>query len=233
MRKAWRLLHFSYMGKMRALLFILAFGLVAAILVKPKIAFAKEDGIEELSYQDLVDQLKAKRKKIIAPKRANSLDQINLHASLAMATSFNNYRIGDRRLTRGMNGFQIGLGIDLFNPQWMAELALRNFGTRDSGTESHALREVDLKVLHKQSLGSKLGFRAGTGLSTRYIRFTDPAYGVNVSEESPNLILTGGLDSILNEAVNIGAEISLRSALVDQSSDRNSADLMIRLETSF
>lgn len=211
--------------------FALALGLATAFHTPH--ARAAEEGVEELSYQDLVDQLKAKRKKIIAPQRSNQLDEINLHASIAMASSFNNYRVGERSLSRGMNGFQIGLGIDLFTPQWMAELALRNFGTRESGTESHALREVDLKVMHRQSLGQKLGFRAGTGLSTRYIRFTDPVHGINLSEESPNLILSGGLDSLLTDRVNIGAELSIRTALVDQSLDRNSADLMVRLETSF
>lgn len=224
------------MAKKLARLFTLALGpaaLTAALFAPTFPAHAAEDGVEELSYQDLVDQLKAKRKKVTAPRRTNQLDEINLHASIAMAASFNNYRVSDRSLSRGMNGFQIGLGIDLFSPQWMAELALRNFGTRESGTETHALREVDLKVMHRQSLGSKLGFRAGTGLSTRYIRFTDPVHNVSVSEESPNLIVAGGLDSLLTDRVNIGAELSLRTALVDQSLDRNSADLMVRLETSF
>lgn len=213
--------------------FTVALVLGLALLAAAPGARAAEAGVEELSYQDLVDQLKAKRRKPVAPRRAHQLDEINLHASIAMAASFNNYRVQDRSLSRGMNGFQIGLGIDLFSPQWMAELALRNFGTRESGTESHALREVDLKVMHRQSLGAKLGFRAGTGLSTRYIRFTDPIHNVSVSEESPNLIVAGGLDSFLTDRVNVGAELSLRTALVDQSLDRNSADLMVRLETSF
>lgn len=219
-----------HMSTLRTLPILLAFGLVAAFHAP---AVHAEEGVEELSYQDLVDQLKAKRKKVAAPRASHRLDDIDLHASIAMATTFSNYRVGDRSMTRGMNGFQIGLGIDLFTPQWMAELALRNFGTRESGTESHALREVDLKVMHRQSLGSRLGFRAGTGLSTRYIRFSDPVHNISVSEESPNLIIAGGLDSILTEQVNVGAELSVRTALVDQSLDRNSADLMIRLETSF
>lgn len=208
----------------------LSLALLAATL--PNTALADEDGVEELSYQDLVEQLRTKKRKNTAPQ-VHALDQISLHASIAMASSVNTYRVNDRQLTRGLNGFQIALGIDLFSPTWMSELALRNFGTRDSGTESQSQREVDLKVLHRGSLGSKMGFRAGSGLSTRYLRFTDPTQDINISQETPNLILVGGLDSILSDSVNIGAEFSVRSALVDQSMDRNSLDMMVRLETSF
>lgn len=217
----------------RSLPLILAFGLACATFWVAVPSSAVEEGYEELSYQDLVDQLRQKKKKISVVPQAHALDQIALHASLGLATSLNTYHINNRSLTRGLNGFQISVGIDLFSPEWMAELALRNYGTRQSGTESQSQREVDLKVLHKGSLGQKMGYRAGTGLSTRYIRFSDPALDINLSQESPNLLLVGGLDSYLNDQVNLGAELSLRSALIDQALDRNSMDLMVRLETSF
>lgn len=191
-----------------------------------------DEGVEELSYSDLVDQLREKRRRVASPI-INPLDDIALHASVAMATSLSSFEVDGRNMTRGMNGFQIALGIDLFDPSWMAELALRNFGTRESGTESQSLREVDLKVLHRVSIGQKLGYRVGAGLSTRYLKFSDPAYDVSLSEESPNLIFATGLDSYVTDHVSLGAEIGFRTALVDQSMDKNSVDLMLRLETSF
>lgn len=191
-----------------------------------------EEGYEELSYQDLVDRLQTKKKKISQPQ-AHPLDQINLHASLGLTTSMNSYRVKGRDVSRAMNGFQVAMGIDLFSPEWVSELALRNFGTRESGGEKQSQREVDLKVSHLQAVTGGWTTRVGAGLSTRYLRYVDAATDVNVSQESPSLMASLGLETKLSPQIILGGDFGLRTALTDQSLDRNSMDLIIRLETLF
>lgn len=193
------------------------------------------DDYEELSYQDLVDQLREKRRRISQPRTrpTHPMDEISLHANLALATNMSSFSVGGRNVSTAMNGFQIGLGIDLFSPDWRSELALRNFGTRETGNQSQSLRELDLKVYHRTKWADRLSYRLGSGLSTRYIRYSDTARNIHLSEESPNLMLLGGIDSEITPGLSMGAELGARTALADQNIDRNSLDFMLRVETSF
>lgn len=211
---------------------LLALGLALTFSVlTPSKSLAASD-YEELSYQDLVDQLREKRRKV-RPAVENPLDTINLHAGVGLATTLNSFSFEGRDAARGMNGFQISLGIDLFSPHWIAETALRNFGTRQSGSETQSQREIDLRVVHRSPISDSLGLRAAAGLGTRFLKFSDPARNIHVNEDSPHMILAAGIDTPLSKMVRLGGEMGFRSALVDSSVDRNSIDLMVRLDTSF
>lgn len=196
-------------------------------------AIAQNSEYEELSYEDLVEQISRKKQKVIRSSENNPLDDIKLHAGIGLITAMNNMRINDQTFARAMNGFEISLGIDLFSRHWTSEAVLRNFGTSASGTESRSLREFDLRVVHRNTLGPQLGYRMGSGLGTRYFKFSDPQRRVNLNEEVPCILGFAGLETPTSEKVSLGAEIGLRQPLIDRSSDKTSLDLMVRLDTTF
>ncbi len=212
----------------------LSCGLVG--LCAPSFATASpspESEYEELSYEDLVEQISRKKQKVIRAAEVNPLDDIQLHAGLGLITAVNSMRIQDRDMARTMNGFEISLGIDLFSRFWTSEAVLRNFGSSGTGTESRSLREFDLRVVHRSPLGEKLGYRLGSGLGTRYFKFSDSARRISISEEVPCLLGFAGLETYASKVLSVGTEIGLRSPLIDTSSDKTSLDLMVRLDTTF
>jgi hypothetical protein len=188
---------------------------------------------EELSYEDLVEQISRKKQKVIRTNTADPLDDIKLHAGLGLITAVNSMKIEERNFARTMNGFEISLGIDLFSQYWTSEAVLRNFGTSGSGSETRSLREFDLRVVHRNPLGDKLGYRVGSGLGTRYFKYSDSQKGLSLSEEVPCVLAFGGLETYSNQNLSIGAEMGLRVPLVDSSSDKTSLDMMVRLDTTF
>ena len=84
---------------------------------------------EELSYEDLVEQISRKKQKVIRQTETNPLDDIQLHAGIGLITALNTMSVGDRSFARTMQGFEISMGIDLFSRFWTSEAVLRTFGS--------------------------------------------------------------------------------------------------------
>lgn len=186
---------------------------------------------EELSYDDLVNQLQQKHKKVVSTNSHHSLDDLKIHAGVGLLTAMNYFNIPGHSGGRELSGFQISAGIDLFSPEWISELALKNFGHSESERENRSLREIDLRVLRRKSMTNDMGYRLGGGLGTRYLNYSDS--NISVSEETPCVIAFGGLDSYISPNVSLGAELGFRSALIDKTIDKSALDLMVRLDTSF
>ncbi len=195
-------------------------------------AFAAGD-TEEVTYDDLVNQLQQRRKRVERTTADHPLDHLQIHLGVGLATSINNIDVPSSKGDRTLNGFQISAGIDLFSPDWVSEFVLRNFGTSDRGSETRSLRELDLRVLFRNSLSKQLGYRVGGGLGTRYFRFSDSRLNISRGEETPCMIAFGGFESYLGSNVSLGVELGARSALIDRTIDRSSFDMMVKLDTFF
>jgi hypothetical protein len=189
---------------------------------------------EEVSYDDLVNQIN-KRKSSVIRNANDPLDDIKLHAGFGLITSANNVRTtsGGRDTLKYQNGFQISLGIDLFSPNWSSELAIRNFGKAESGTETRSLREFDLKFMNRDHWTDKTGYRLGAGIGNRYLKIDDEYNEVSVNDTTPTALLFGGIDAFASKNLSIGVEAGLRTSMVNQSADKNSFDLTVRLDTYF
>ncbi len=204
------------------------FWLAAALLVS---TLAQAADYEEVSYDDLVNQIN-KRKNSVVQNANDPLDSIKLHAGVGLLTSANNINTGQGSDTvKYQNGFQLSLGIDLFSPEWAAETALRNFGQAKSGSETRSLREFDLKLMHRHMLSSSSGFRLGAGIGTRYLKIDD--INVNIDDTTPTALIFGGLDIYAAKNFSVGIESGFRTSMVNQTSDRGSLDLTVRLDTYF
>jgi len=204
------------------------FWFVTVLLVS---TLAQAAEYEEVSYDDLVNQIN-KRKNSVVRDANDPLDSIKIHAGLGLLTSANNVNTGRGGDTlKYQNGFQLSLGIDLFSPQWAAEMALRNFGQAKSGTETRSLREFDLKFMHRDMISSGSGYRAGAGIGTRYLKIDDG--DVNIDDSTPTALIFGGLDVYAAKNFSVGLESGFRTSMVNQTADRGSLDLTIRLDTYF
>lgn len=188
---------------------------------------------EEVTYDDLVNQLQQKRKRVEKTTADHPLDHLQIHLGVGLTTSSTRLAIPESPGERSLNGFQISAGIDLFSPEWVSEIVLRNFGTSQRGSETRSLREIDLRAFHRGTVGQRLGFRAGAGLGTRYFRFSDSRLNISRGEETPCFVAFGGFESYLSNQVSLGVELGARTALIDRSIDRSSFDLMVRLDTFF
>jgi hypothetical protein len=192
-----------------------------------------EEVYEEVSYDDLLNKIEAKKSSVARGSAMDPFASLQIHAGFGLTAAANRVNINGTNSFKYQSGFQLSAGIDLFTPHWVAEGALRNFGQIQSGTEVRTLREYDLKVLYRDLLDAKLGYRAGLGLGTRYMRISDEAWGTNFSSDTPTSLLFGGLDFYANKNLSFGLEGALRSAMVNSTIDRNAGDLTLRMDCYF
>ncbi len=204
------------------------FCLTIALLLSTK-AWAAE--YEEVSYDDLVNQIN-KKKNSVTRNINDPLDAQKIHAGLGLLTSANSVNTGEGGDTiKYQNGFQISLGIDLFSADWAAEAALRNFGQARSGSETRSLREFDLKFMRRAMFSSNSGFRLGAGIGTRYLKIND--VNVDINDTTPTALLFGGLDVYAAKNFSVGLETGLRTSMVTQTTDKGAADLTLRMDAYF
>jgi hypothetical protein len=208
-------------------------GFLISILVLASTFVQAATDYEEVSYDDLVNQIN-KRKNSVIENANDPLDQLKIHAGLGLITSANNFNSGKGNdKVNYQNGFQLSLGIDLFSPNWAAESVLRNFGQARSGTESRSLREFDLKLLHRDLISSAAGYRLGAGIGNRFLKVEDESNGLSVNDNTPTALVFGGLEAFLKKNLSVGIEAGLRSSMVNSTADKSAMDLTVRLDTYF
>jgi hypothetical protein len=137
----------------------------------------------------------------------------------------------DSTINEHSSGIQLSLGIDLFSPNWYSEGIFKNYGVSTKGTQELKLREFDLKIGYTNTLKSIWSYSLSTGLSNRFLTFSDKSKNINIDETTPSLIISTGIKAQLHKNLSLGAEISAHSAFVD-TADRNSADIALRLTTT-
>jgi hypothetical protein len=186
---------------------------------------------QEISYDDLLNELSAK-KRAVTKKDTSDLDDVRLHAGVGYANSFTNISAQGQNFNRHAAGIQLSVGMDLFSPQWYSEGVFRNYGSSSSGTEDFTLREIDLKIGYTDKLESIWSYTLSSGLSNRFLKFSDAAKNVSVDTTTPSLVISTGFMGQVHKNLSIGAEFGARSALVNDTADKNSFDFALRLTTS-
>jgi hypothetical protein len=188
---------------------------------------------EEVSYADLVQKLNRKKTSLKSLDESHSLDQIMIHAGAGLVSGLATYTYGGSEQVRQHSGIQLSFGIDLFSPSWMAEAALRNFGTGQSGTETRSLRETSMKIYYRSLSQKSTRLRFGTGIATRYLKVSDDFNGLAINETTPAFLGSVGIDSYINKNFSLGIEGMFRTAMLGSTFDKNSFDLMLRFDTYF
>ena len=196
-------------------------------------SFAANNDGEEIRYEELVNQLTAKRKASISRSTPDTLDNLKIHAGFGLIGSANSVNINGSNSIKYQNGFQVSLGIDLFSPEWASEVDMRNFGQTKSGTETRSLREFDLKFMNRAMFNSIYGYRLGAGIGNRYLKIEDERNDISINDNTPCGLMLFGLDSMINKNMSVGIEGVFHSSLINRTADRNSLDMTFRLDTYF
>lgn len=205
--------------------------LMITLLFCTKVQAAKTLDGEELSYEELLRELNQQKSEVYDDS-ISSFDSTKIHAGIGYVNSFSNLTVNDEHLERYQNAIQLSLGIDLFSRHWYSEGAFRNYGLTEKATESIYLKQIDLKIGYKDNIQGPWNFLISTGLSTRYLDYSDSAKNINISNTTPSLMGTLGLSAQLNPQLQFNIETTARGALIKSTSDRSSMDFMLKLETS-
>lgn len=205
--------------------------LMAPTLVQATTSSLTNKEYEEVSYDDLLNELSAKKRNFTAVKHS-SFDDVRLHTGIGYSNSLTNINAQNQNLTRFATGIQLSVGMDLFSPNWYSEGVFRNYGLTTLGTEEMSLREIDLKVGYTNNLEGIWSYSLSTGLSNRFLRFSDPSQNIDIDDTTPSLAISSGFIAQIHKNVSLGAELSARSAIINRTSDKSSLDFALRLNTS-
>jgi hypothetical protein len=207
------------------------FSIVLALTLSCSSLWASDE-YEEVSYDQLLDRL-SRKKSGLQRSNYDPFESLKMHAGIGLITSAQQVEIRDSNTYRYQNGFELNFGIDLFSPHWESEVNIRNFGTTESGSESRNIREYALKVLHKNTLADKTGYRFGAGLGTRLLRLNDDRQGLAINDSTSIFVVSGGLDFYVSPVVSLGLELGTRQALISRTNDKSSIDASFRFDTRF
>ncbi|KYG64903.1 hypothetical protein AZI86_11940 [Bdellovibrio bacteriovorus] len=215
----------------KSVLFVLAISSALFTSTLVQAASDNQGDYQEVSYDDLLNELSAKKRAVTKTTKSD-LDEVRLHAGIGYANSFTNIATQNQNFNRHAAGIQLSVGMDLFSPNWYSEGVFRNYGQNSSGSEEFSLREIDLKIGYTNKLESIWSYTLSSGLSNRFLKFSDANTAINVDETTPSLVISTGFMGQIHRNLSIGAEVGARSALVNRTADKNSFDFAFRLTTS-
>jgi hypothetical protein len=207
-----------------------------------------EDSADYTSYDSIVDDLQKQTAKQPAATTSRTsarkgwfsaspaasgdpFENVWIHAGVGFAQTTQNLTLpnGVQSYMAG-HGVQAALGIDILGPNLSAEGTVRTFGESEDSSSKISLKEFDLKILFK-ARHSSFGFRAGGGLSARYMTVRSGLDTYDVT--TPASVLTLGGDIYLTPAVSLGLDLSTRNAMISDTFDKSSYDGTIRVDTHF
>jgi hypothetical protein len=204
-------------------------------------AASSDSDADSMGYDAIVNSLTKEQATQAAVTRArqptkhdeSSFDSVWMHGGVGFANYIESVRFSDGTTAQlNQKGIQAALGIDLFSPNWMAEGTARSFAEDGDAKVSSSVHEFELKILYKDRISPRLGYRAGAGLTGRYLTikrlgFADEDY------TTPTSVATLGGDAFLNDRFSLGADINARNSLIGETIDHNSFDLTLRVDAHF
>lgn len=209
--------------------------ILAAVLSTPTLVWAAnygaDSGYEEVSYDELLNELSAKKKRV-TQEQTQSSEMPQMQAGLGYVNSFTNLGKDNKNYNRHASGIQLSAGVSLFSANWYSEGIFRNYGTTTSGSEDLSIREIEARLGYTNKLEGVWNYTLAAGLSNRFLKFSDPTNGVNIDETTPSLVISTGFFAQVHRRLSLGAEISARSPMMNKSADKSSVDLAFRMTTS-
>jgi hypothetical protein len=141
-----------------------------------------------------------------------------------------------------LDGFEARFGIDLFSQHWVAETAVRSYNPNQIEGGEVTLREFDMLLVYHTSPKKKVDFKFAGGMAARYLSFNniqgeyvkpqvgEPAPSARrkkiYQEDSttPSSVMSVGADFYLTKIFSLGAHVSYRNPLIEETSDKGSID---------
>ncbi len=191
-----------------------------------------------LGYDAIVGELE--KLDVPVPTATESDDPFELakiHVGFAMLSSYANFQMAAGKGESGLlTGFELSFGIDLFSPNWMALGSIRSYSSEKLGESLRAkLQEFDLKFLYKNYLSRRVQGVFGLGISARYLDLKTEVLGVTQTTKytTPASVVSAGFMARMGKQISVGPEFSYRSAMINETADRNAFDGMLKLDAQF
>ncbi|MFP5520014.1 MAG: hypothetical protein ACLGGX_08935 [Bdellovibrionia bacterium] len=204
---------------------------IAPLLLASPSVQADSSSYEEISYEDLVEKLSAKKSKYV-PTTEDPFLGVQIHTGIGFVNSFSYFKINDQVLNRHQNGVQLSLGMDLFSPQWFSEASFRNYGLTETGSEEWTVREFDLRIGYKEQLDGPWGYSLHTGLANRFFDLRDRVKDINESGQTPAMMIGLGVTAKVHRQLQFGFDVINKSPIVGDSADKGSLDLTVKVSAS-
>ena len=187
------------------------------------------------SYDEIVDKLSKYNDKELTDNQAYRGEirtYSRVHAGLGVAQTFYDAdAVGFDSRMQNQGGLIINLGVDVLNPQWGLEGSYANYGTSNSNETDIKLREFTLKGLYKPSINKTWTMRLGMGFSSRFLDVNNSQ--TSETYRTPSGLFLFGVDSYISSLISVGADLSFKTAMIDDTIDKNSVDLSFRIDTHF
>jgi hypothetical protein len=229
-----------------------------AFLATAPSTFAQSfDEESQFGYDYIVRELSRGETSLRTPAYRDPFSEVKIHLGVAFLSSHINVDPSDRKSFSGFHrGFEANFGIDLFTPLWIAEGVVRSFSPQKLGQDTVALKEFELRLIRRYAIASGLTWRLGGGLSARYLDVTSAATAGTGPESggaiattaasdgsslgrtssrftTPASVITTGIEMRFTDILGLGLEVSYRSALIDETADRQSVDAGFRIAGRF
>lgn len=224
-------------------LFAVATTLILSAAASPAMAAIGDEDSDDVNYETIVEELQKQNsrqpgatsrtsaRRSSVSSGSDPFENVWIHAGVGFAQTTQNLSLpnGVDAYMAG-RGVQAAVGIDILGPNLTAEGTMRSFGESEEASTKVALKEFDLKVLFKMRR-SNLGFRAGGGLSARYMTVRSRAETFDVT--TPASVITLGGDLFITPAISVGLDLGTRNAMISETFDKTSFDGTIRIDTHF
>lgn len=185
-------------------------------------------------YEDIVDRLTADTDNYYNRSRIDFRKLTRAHAGIGMSQTFyqSSSSDGDRNGLRH-GGLMLALGVDLLSRSWTIEGIYHNFGRSEGQSTRFQLKEVALKLLYKPHFINSWFLRFGGGMSSRFLKVTNFETATGRNYQTPSLLANIGMDTFITDAISFGIDFNFKSALIEDTIDRRSVDVSLRLDTHF
>lgn len=215
-----------YMNK----LFLIKLAIINLTLVGS--AWAAE---EEMSYDEIVANFNTSSRTSASEVR-DPFDDVRIQAGLGLASSFIQVKPENAGRASGvLNGVEAHFAIDLFSNNWQAEGAVRSFQTERINPNLYVgLKEFDLAVYYTHFMTSGWSSQFGAGLAARYMHVRDLNETTNQTDyTTPASIFSARLLKAIGRQVHVGADLSYRGALIEETVDKSSLNAGLRMNLIF
>jgi hypothetical protein len=192
-----------------------------------------QDEEQVYSYDSIVDQLNSSNRTDQADVWDDPYKDVKFHIGAGFSQSILNVKSGSSSNAVTMSGIEIRFGVNLMNPQWLAEGTLRNYNDNRSDGVNYQLREFETKLIHTKPFSKQLFYRVGTGIAARYLKTNIENKAVNKEYTTPSLILLAGSGMKLTDHIAVSGDVAFKTSMVNDTVDKNTLDFTLRLDTSF
>jgi len=192
--------------------------------ISPTFVYAQD----ETSFDNIVREMKATLAEPLPRPKTIDSDSTRVIAGAALVGNYVNANAGSAMLS----GFDLHLGVELFSPQWVAEMNLRSFNNgRVNSATSVSLEDYDLQLVHQNDLQKTVSLRVGGGLSAQYLKTS--VNGNSTTDTTPCFVALIGVDKAFSPKFSIGPDVSYRLPLESDSGEKSSLDASLRVNFYF